>query len=216
MSQITRDLDVADQQLRLINWRNLKRIDWYLLALTLVLAVIGIVVLSSANVYGPRQDPSSPYSGVISIFANRAFAGAPVTIFGDGEQTRDFVYVGDVARTVVRAFEEAVAAYQPQSGAQGWPKLEVDVKHDFPLTNIPEDHPVIATARQAAVNLGRKLDLKTTGGGADANVFFQHGIMTGVLGTGMTDVHTVRESIALADMVKTTALLLEIIRLHAL
>ena len=55
------------------------------------------------NVYGPRQDPSSPYSGVISIFANRAFAGTPVTIFGDGEQTRDFVYVGDVARTVVRA-----------------------------------------------------------------------------------------------------------------
>ncbi len=55
------------------------------------------------NVYGPRQDPSSPYSGVISIFAERAFAGAPVTIFGDGEQTRDFVYVGDVARAVVRA-----------------------------------------------------------------------------------------------------------------
>jgi tripeptide aminopeptidase len=122
----------------------------------------------------------------------------------------------DVTRTVVRAFEEAVAAYQPQSGVQGWPKLEVDVKNDFPLTNIPEDQPVIVMARQAAANLGRKLDLKTTGGGADANVFFQHGIMTGVLGTGMTDVHTVRESIALADMVKTAALLLEIIRLHAM
>jgi UDP-glucose 4-epimerase len=55
------------------------------------------------NVYGPRQDPGSPYSGVISIFADRAMAGRPLTIFGTGEQTRDFVYVGDVARAVVRA-----------------------------------------------------------------------------------------------------------------
>ena len=55
------------------------------------------------NVYGPRQDPSSPYSGVISVFANRARAGRPLTIFGDGSQTRDFVYVGDVARALVAA-----------------------------------------------------------------------------------------------------------------
>lgn len=55
------------------------------------------------NVYGPRQDPSSPYSGVISIFADRAQAGSDLLIFGDGEQTRDFVYVGDVSRAVVMA-----------------------------------------------------------------------------------------------------------------
>jgi UDP-glucose 4-epimerase len=55
------------------------------------------------NVYGPRQDPTSPYSGVISIFADRARAGRPITIFGDGTQTRDFVYVEDVARAVVTA-----------------------------------------------------------------------------------------------------------------
>jgi UDP-glucose 4-epimerase len=55
------------------------------------------------NVYGPRQDPSSPYSGVISIFADRALAGRGITIFGDGRQTRDFVYVGDVARAIVTA-----------------------------------------------------------------------------------------------------------------
>ncbi len=49
------------------------------------------------NIYGPRQDPSSPYSGVISIFVERLRQGAPVTLFGDGRQTRDFVYVGDLA-----------------------------------------------------------------------------------------------------------------------
>jgi UDP-glucose 4-epimerase len=55
------------------------------------------------NVYGPRQDPSSPYSGVISIFTDRARAGRGLTIFGDGSQTRDFVYVGDVVRAIVAA-----------------------------------------------------------------------------------------------------------------
>ncbi|CZF81147.1 UDP-glucose 4-epimerase [Grimontia celer] len=50
------------------------------------------------NVFGPRQDPKSPYSGVISIFADKIMASQPLTIFGDGEQTRDFIYVGDVVR----------------------------------------------------------------------------------------------------------------------
>jgi UDP-glucose 4-epimerase len=59
------------------------------------------------NVYGPRQDPRSPYSGVISIFATRATAGQPLTIFGDGEQTRDFIYVGDVVRLILRALDHA-------------------------------------------------------------------------------------------------------------
>lgn len=50
------------------------------------------------NVYGPRQDPNSPYSGVISIFAGRLTAGQGLNVHGDGGQTRDFVYVGDVVR----------------------------------------------------------------------------------------------------------------------
>ena len=48
------------------------------------------------NVFGPRQDPRSPYSGVISIFARRILDGRTITIFGDGEQTRDFIFVADV------------------------------------------------------------------------------------------------------------------------
>ena len=55
------------------------------------------------NVFGPRQDPSSPYSGVISIFVTRLLAGQPITIHGDGEQTRDFVYVADVVEANMRA-----------------------------------------------------------------------------------------------------------------
>ncbi|KWR75148.1 MULTISPECIES: NAD-dependent epimerase/dehydratase family protein [Pseudomonas] len=57
------------------------------------------------NVYGPRQDPSSPYSGVISIFTQRALSGQPITVFGDGEQTRDFIYVADLVQLLVQALE---------------------------------------------------------------------------------------------------------------
>ncbi|WP_119418075.1 NAD-dependent epimerase/dehydratase family protein [Desertibaculum subflavum] len=55
------------------------------------------------NIYGPRQDPKSPYSGVIAIFADRVKAGEPITINGDGGQYRDFVYVADVVRHLVAA-----------------------------------------------------------------------------------------------------------------
>ncbi|MBF7730891.1 NAD-dependent epimerase/dehydratase family protein [Pseudomonas sp. N040] len=55
------------------------------------------------NIFGPRQDPSSPYSGVISIFTERAQAGLPITLFGDGEQTRDFVYVADLVAVLLQA-----------------------------------------------------------------------------------------------------------------
>ncbi|MFO0741821.1 MAG: SDR family oxidoreductase [Labilithrix sp.] len=54
------------------------------------------VALRYFNVFGPRQDPRSPYSGVISVFVDRILAGKPITFFGDGSQTRDFVYVANV------------------------------------------------------------------------------------------------------------------------
>lgn len=65
------------------------------------------------NVFGPRQDPSSPYSGVISIFVERTLKGAPITVYGDGEQTRDFVYVADL----VAILRQALEAPQVQPGA---------------------------------------------------------------------------------------------------
>jgi nucleoside-diphosphate-sugar epimerase len=61
------------------------------------------------NVFGPRQDPSSPYSGVISVFATALLENRPPTIYGDGEQTRDFTYVANVVDGVLRACEAAGA-----------------------------------------------------------------------------------------------------------
>jgi len=54
------------------------------------------------NVYGPRQDPSSPYSGVISVFMNCLLQHTSPTIYGDGEQTRDFTYIDDVVELVIK------------------------------------------------------------------------------------------------------------------
>jgi UDP-glucose 4-epimerase len=68
------------------------------------------VCLRYFNVFGPRQDPSSPYSGVISIFMSKATAGQAPTIYGDGDQTRDFVYVKDVVHANLLAATEAAAA----------------------------------------------------------------------------------------------------------
>ena len=61
------------------------------------------VALRFFNIYGPRQDPKSPYSGVISRFIDFAIAGEPLNIFGDGRQTRDFIYVGDVVSAYLAA-----------------------------------------------------------------------------------------------------------------
>jgi UDP-glucose 4-epimerase len=59
------------------------------------------------NVFGPRQDPRSPYSGVISIFCDRLRAGQGITVYGDGGQSRDFIYVGDVVRALRAAMDRA-------------------------------------------------------------------------------------------------------------
>ena len=71
------------------------------------------VSLRYFNIFGPRQDPSSPYSGVISIFARRMSEGLRPTIHGDGTQTRDFTYVANV----VAANLAALRCPQPLGGA---------------------------------------------------------------------------------------------------
>jgi UDP-glucose 4-epimerase len=73
------------------------------------LATVGVRFF---NVYGPRQDPNSPYSGVITIFCSLLSQGLQIEIYGDGSQVRDFVYVGDAVAALQRAM--AVAAPLPQ------------------------------------------------------------------------------------------------------
>jgi nucleoside-diphosphate-sugar epimerase len=77
------------------------------------------VTIRYFNVFGPRQDPGSPYSGVISLFSTAVLEGRRPTIFGDGEQTRDFTYVANVVDGVLRACEAPGAAGEVINVATG-------------------------------------------------------------------------------------------------
>ena len=82
---------------------------------------LSVVSLRFFNVFGPRQDPSSEYSGALAVFVRRAMAGEPITIFGDGEQTRDFIHVRDVVAAcacVAAARPELTGVYNVGYGRQ--------------------------------------------------------------------------------------------------
>ena len=137
-----------------------------------------------------------------------------VTVKGE-VRSHDNEKLAKVTDDIVSSFKDVVENFRKIDSKDDLPSLEVYIEKDFPSTDIPEDHHVVAMAVQAGKNLGRKIVCKASGGGADANIFFETGIITGVLGTGMRDMHTVREHVKLDDMVKATELLIEIIKLHA-
>ena len=130
-------------------------------------------------------------------------------------RSHDDEKLNQITDQIVSAFKGVVDDYKEKHSDNLLPRVDIRINKDFSRTHIPSDHPVVVLATRAAENLGRKMKTKTSGGGADANVFFEKGILTGVLGTGMRDMHSVRESVNLDDMVRTVELLLEIIRLHS-
>lgn len=87
------------------------------------------VCLRYFNVYGPRQDPNSEYAAVIPKFVTRALEGRPLLIFGDGGQTRDFVYVADVARANLLAYESALGGGEVVNIGSGRSLSVLDLAH---------------------------------------------------------------------------------------
>jgi UDP-glucose 4-epimerase len=75
-----------------------------------------VVSLRFFNIYGPRQDPKSPYSGVISIFVDKVQSDENITIFGDGTNTRDLVSVVDVVQANVLAMDMDAGEYNVAAG----------------------------------------------------------------------------------------------------
>jgi tripeptide aminopeptidase len=176
---------------------------------------ISLASKAIANLELGRIDPETTCNiGIIEGGTATNIVPNLVTIKGE-VRSHDEEKMDRVTDTIVSSFKGIVENYNSMTSDNARPRLETEIQKDFPRTYVPDDHPVVTLARRAAENLGRKMKTKTSGGGADANIFFEKGIMTGVLGTGMRDVHTVRESVRLDDMVRTTELLLEIIRVHA-
>jgi nucleoside-diphosphate-sugar epimerase len=103
------------------------------------------VALRFFNVFGPRQDPSSPYSGVLSLFMRHLLARTSPTIFGDGEQSRDFTYVEDVAELCWKASQASgVAGHMYNAGNGGcytlnqiWKSLQEMEGLDLPAKHGP-------------------------------------------------------------------------------
>ncbi|PIP35479.1 MAG: peptidase T [Desulfobacterales bacterium CG07_land_8_20_14_0_80_52_14] len=137
-----------------------------------------------------------------------------VTVIGEA-RSHDEAKLKRVTETIVGAFKESVEHYAGPASGNGLPRLESRVERSFSRTYIPQDHPVVLLARNAAETMGRKMVCKSSGGGSDANIFFEKGIATGVLGTGMRDIHTVLEWVRLDDMVRMSELLVKILTLHA-
>ena len=130
-------------------------------------------------------------------------------------RSHDAAKLENVTQAIAAAFETVVDEFRKENASGELPRVDIDIEREFSNTFIPEDHPVVTLVKQAAQNLGRQITTRKTGGGSDANVFFGKGIITGVIGTGMKDIHTVRESIRLDDMESAVGLLLEIIAIHS-
>jgi UDP-glucose 4-epimerase len=93
----------------------------YCVAFTRVYESFETVVLRYFNVFGPRQSPFSQYAAVVPLFITAIAAGEPVTIHGDGEQSRDFTYVGNVVDATLRAADAAGASGRAFNVAGGAP-----------------------------------------------------------------------------------------------
>lgn len=94
------------------------------------------VALRYFNVFGPRQDPSSMYSGVISVFSERIKKGLPITVYGDGKQTRDFVNVADVVQANLLAMTTNSLRTMAESQKAGVKPFHQPVSHNFVALNV--------------------------------------------------------------------------------
>jgi nucleoside-diphosphate-sugar epimerase len=106
---------------------------------------LDVVALRYFNVYGPRQRPDSMYAAAVPIFARRLIDGKPVTIYGDGGQTRDLVYVGDIVRANLVASEHPDAPGQVFNICTGNEIRVIDIIENlmdfFPNAPAPEFAP---------------------------------------------------------------------------
>lgn len=128
----------------------------------------------------------------------------PDHVYVKGEaRSRDDMKLAEQVAAMAAAFQTAAERY----GAH----VELKIKRAYTTFKLADDHPVVAAAADAARRLGLTPIIKSTGGGSDANIYAEHGIACAVLSTGMAEVHTPNEHIAIADMVGAAQLLQEIV-----
>lgn len=114
---------------------------------------------------------------------------------------------------IISAIEEEVdKATIVVSGESKRASMALELKEDFPPMRVAEEAPILQIICAAGEALNRPQEIRAAGGGSDANIFNGHGIEMVIIATGMAKVHTINEQVSLEDMVKTSQLLVEIIR----
>lgn len=133
-------------------------------------------------------------------------------------ETRSLSVEGLEAQTrhMRECFERAAAGHKVTvAGREHTARVEAKIERDYERLAVADDRPIVDLVRRAARALEAPFRTRSTGGGSDANVFAGRGVEVANLACGMRQIHTVNEWVDVNDMVATTALLVETVRLHA-
>lgn len=138
----------------------------------------------------------------------------PKECFVSGEvRSHDEEKLEKLTSEIVATFEETAKKYEVKIDSEVYrAKSRAHVIKDFPALKIDENQDIVQIAMKAAENIGVKPQIVTGGGGSDANVFFNHGVVVPILGCGMEDVHSTKETIKIDDLEKVTQWIMEIIK----
>lgn len=151
------------------------------------------------------------------IQGGRAINIVPNEVVIRGEaRSRDPEKLTAQVNHMIDCFKQAVAnATLLIDGKQVAAALDYSADAQYQAMNIPEDAPIVRKVIEAARRTGRTVTTAATGGGCDANIFNQRGLTVANLGTGMRDIHTVREWLDVKDMVATAEVTVELLKLQA-
>ena len=176
------------------------------------ISAIQTAALAIAEMRLGRIDPETTANfGRIEGGVARNIVAGRVSLEGEA-RSHDPQKLEEQTAHMVACFERAAEAMTRAIGGEMVrPRLRIDIQPDYPRMAVAEDAPVVRLAQAAAAAAGQELSIKLGGGGSDANIFNGHGIETIILATGMRDVHSPKESVAVDDMVSVAELLVEIL-----
>ncbi len=141
----------------------------------------------------------------------------PPSVLVRGEaRSRDVAKLESQTVHMRRCFEEAARRHEAWAGDTAYlARVEAEIHRDYDLLNVPPDARIVRLVREAAGKLGRDFQARATGGGCDANVLNGKGFQVANLGTGMREIHTVKEWLDLRDVHAAAGIVSEVVRLNA-
>ena len=161
---------------------------------------------------GRIDDETTANIGLIE--GGQAINIVPRSVKLEGEtRSHDLSKLAIQSEHMLSCFEQAAQGLaRTIDGHSFIPRVSSRVEDDYPAMHVPQEAGILGLLREASAELGRSLDIRSAGGGSDANIFNGHGIETVILGTGMQQVHTVDEQVAVDDMVRVAELLVAVLR----